>query len=414
MREGCSIMFSQVNVDTSIIELEIPSDKPDEPPKKVRKIAALANKEIYEIASDQFGLSKTVLQKIQTAAGISWDPEASYRADNGSEPFYCEYVAVGSYYQFDGTPQTLMGRKEVDLRDGSALCREAHEKAEASARAYVSKWRKWGNESDEAFEERKRAKIRDAHERAEKNIRQARIHIVSLTETKAQLRAIRSLGIKTSYSLRELEKPFVIARLAFTGQSDDPELRRLFAEGTMNYMLRGRAALFGGRRSDQRRQLGPAAGAPPPIAESHDGGGVGEEVLHEFIEGDLSETETDLSETSNAAAQPTADTTAPSYPRPVPDSNVMKVPFGECAGMQINDPQVPEARLAALVDWYMNEIEDTEKAPFKTQNQRDLAVILREIDNRRASRGAQPIGEPESERRPATQQTSTQKKGKLF
>ncbi len=167
------------------------------------------------------GLGKSVLQKIAHAAGVSWDPDRSGRLDDGSHPYYVRWKAVGTYRAFDGQLQVLLAEKELDLRDGSPA----------------------------------------AQELKTRQLAQMRLHIQAHAETKAQLRAIRSLGIKTSYSKDELKKPFVAARVLFTGQTNDPVLKRLFAERTADAFLGANKMLYG----DGPAQPAAALLAPPPV-----------------------------------------------------------------------------------------------------------------------------------------------------
>lgn len=173
----------------------------------------------------KLGLAKPALQRIGAAAGVSWDVRQSGRLDDGRDPMYCRWRAVGTVRHFDGTLTTIIGEKEMDLRPGSPVV--------------------------EGLESRAESKGRDAS----RQIRELRMHIQSHAETKAQLRAIRSLGIKTSYEARELQSPFVVAKLMFTGHTDDPELRRDFARMIGASFHAGTAALYGH-----------GAAAPPPAA----------------------------------------------------------------------------------------------------------------------------------------------------
>ena len=89
-------------------------------------------------------------------------------------------------------------------------------------------------------------------------ILQARQHILSLAETKAKNRGIRSLGVRTSYDAKEIDKGFAVIRLQFTGHSDDPEVERAVSMKIADQAL-----------GSSDRLYGPGAGArafsPPPI-----------------------------------------------------------------------------------------------------------------------------------------------------
>lgn len=209
--EGCAIALSLVHVDIE--------------------------NDTYAAGPGKLGLSKSTLQKIASALGISWEPQASGRVDDGSDPRYCRWKAVGTYRSFDGQVQTIVGEKEMDLRNGSPQV--------------------------EGLERQQKAKGKDATAQ----ISEMRLHIQQHAETKAQLRAIRSLGIKTGYTRSELLKPFVVARVMWTGQTDDPVLKRLFAEKTSDSFLGARKDLYG------RQEHAPAGAyysaprlpSPPPV-----------------------------------------------------------------------------------------------------------------------------------------------------
>jgi hypothetical protein len=200
------------------------------------------------------GLGKVALDKIAQAAGVSWDPRGSGRTDDGSDPHYCAWLAVGAVRHFDGSEVRLMGSKEMDLRDGSPQCEAIIERCiKKASRPYEGPAPK----PEEAE--------RIGHEKARNQIREMRLHILGHAETKARLRAIRALGIRSSYKLAELQKPFVVAKLIWTGQSEDPQLRRDFAHMTATAMLGGARALYG-EPAPAPALPGPRGvhGAPPP------------------------------------------------------------------------------------------------------------------------------------------------------
>lgn len=156
--------------------------------------------------------AKHKIMQICNALGISWDPTLSGRIDDQTDPHYCKWRAVGRYRRFDGTWQTVMAHKQMDLRDGSPM---------------IEKLRK-----DAA------AKQRDATNQ----VTELRGFIEEHAETKAMLRAVRAAaGMKTSFTRDELAKPFVAAQLVVTGRTDDPVLKRLFVEE----MLHGGSRAFG-------------------------------------------------------------------------------------------------------------------------------------------------------------------------
>lgn len=190
------------------------------------------------------GLSKVALDRIALAAGVSWDPVASRRLDDGRDPRYCAWLAVGRVKSLDGTEIVLQASKEIDLRDGSP-------QVDGLWARYKTKLARWEREGKKGWQPRS----------PEGQLREQRLHLLSMCETKARLRAIRSLGVRTAYSADELKKPFVIARLAFTGRSEDPELRRTFAVMAAQNALASSRALYG----PPRAPLLPAGHAIPQL-----------------------------------------------------------------------------------------------------------------------------------------------------
>jgi hypothetical protein len=171
--------------------------------------------EVYPLGGGKVGLSGTTLAKIGACAGVDWDPSQSGRLDNGSDPHYAHFRAVGHVRNFDGSVRTLTGEVEIDARDGSPQIDEITTKAKAAGRDPASQ------------------------------ILELRKFLLRHAESKAKNRAIASMGLKRSYVPAELDKPFAVCRLMWTGQTDDPELRRVFAEKTADAMIGGMASLYG-------------------------------------------------------------------------------------------------------------------------------------------------------------------------
>lgn len=198
--EGCSVAINAVLIDKS---------------------------ETYEV-NGGYALGKSALDKISLTAGISWDAQQSGRTDDGRDPHYCSWKAVGVTRHLDGTEVQLVSEKEMDLRDGSA----------------------------------------QLNGKSPKRISQERAFIMAHAESKARNRAIRTLGIKSKYTEDELRKPFVVAKLMWTGESDDPELRHAFALKGADAMLGGTRALYGAAPPALPARAELPKHAPPPVSAS--------------------------------------------------------------------------------------------------------------------------------------------------
>ena len=161
--------------------------------------------ETYPVGDGKVAMTKPALDRIAAGIGITWAPEMSRRLDDGSDPRYCHYRSVGRYRAFDGQWMIVKGEKELDLRDGSAQV----------------------------------VGVKDGKVAAQRK------HILSLAETMSRLRAIRTLGIRSSYQPRELAKPFVMARIMFTGQSADPDQQKRLEAATVASFLGGSSSIYG-------------------------------------------------------------------------------------------------------------------------------------------------------------------------
>ena len=181
--------------------------------------------ETYAIPkSSKRGLSKVALDKLAAAAGIDWNPVLSRRLDDASDPHYVHFQAVATVRNFDGTPRTIAKSKELDLREGSqaSLSMTPGEIAQQRRCAY------------------------------------------EMAESKAMNRVIRTLGVQTSYSPSELEKPFCVVKLAWTGQTDDVELRRMLAAKAFDAFHGGTQAMY-----SQPAPSLPRGHMPPPLAAGY-------------------------------------------------------------------------------------------------------------------------------------------------
>lgn len=195
--EGCTIALSAVLVDIE--------------------------NETYKLPGGKQGLGKPALDKIAGAAGVSWDPNHTRRMDNGRDPHYVHFKAVGTVRLFDGMVRVITGEVEVDARAGSPQIDEIRTKAEKRAAERPN----------------------EPNDGGASQILELRKFILRHAESKAKLRAIRSLGVRTSYSANDLAKPFIVARVMFTGQTEDPMMRQMFGQMIAASFLGGSQALYG-------------------------------------------------------------------------------------------------------------------------------------------------------------------------
>lgn len=273
--DGCGVALSYVVVD--------PNPDPYNGPK-----------EVYDVGG-RLGLSGDTLKRIAAAAGLDWDPRQCGRLDDGSDPHYCHYRAVGYVRNFDGSIRTVTGEVEMDARDGSPQIEEIITKAKNGKRG-----------------------PRDPAPQ----ILELRKFLLRHAESKAKNRAIADMGVKRSYAPAELQKPFAVARLTWTGETSDPELRRIFAEKTADAMIGGMSALYGRTPA----ALPPQRSIPAPSFGGHSPPPVGVAAGEDFDGYDWDTEDAPKSEPKLAAAPPSPaaaapPTAAPEEPRGGRDPN---------------------------------------------------------------------------------------------
>lgn len=382
--EGTAISFSSVLVDTG-----------DENQK---------NGEIYPVGDDKYGILKPAFDRISLAAGISWN--RTIRNDDGAHPYIVSSTSSGVYTHFDGTETEIPpGTAKIDLSDGAALCEEIYETKIEKALEWAEKDKRKATKGAHGLtaQERQTA-IEEATAKARRDIRRKRIKIEELAETGSRLRAIKAtFGLKLAYTLEELQKPFVVAKLVATGESDDPELRRDFARMNYERLTGGRRRLYSGgdqaQAIQQPRQLNTG-----PIVHQYDP----EDRLPilDADEEDDSETrraDPEAQTTAQATAtatnqngggtvstaapnQPTLPTNTDSQPRPAtedaPESDFV-IKFGKSKGTRISEASMSTLSwLIGVLDESI-ESEDPEKKKWRAKNEADRVTVRAWIEYRR-------------------------------
>jgi hypothetical protein len=293
---GCEVAFSAVKIDLA--------------------------RETYPLTiGKKRGIGKTALNRIGKAIGVNWDTRLSHRTDDGKDPCFASYKAVGHYRDFDGTWRTVEGEKQMDLREGT-----------------------------------ERAKSMKSGELSE-----ARKFIAEHAQTKAQLRAIRSIGIETSYDPEYYDDPIICARLVFTGRSDNPEIQARFAELTAVAMLGGTNMLYG-----DRPQL-------PPIGPLD----TETETQSEESAVATAELEKTAETTETATSSKPAETTTPSQPV---TAYVLKT--GRSAGKSV--PAMADSALSLAMGYYDGLVGTTTDEAQLADIQLDRKAILAEVASRKA------------------------------
>jgi len=200
----------------------------------VDKRAVRDGGDVYNVQGG-YTLTATTLDRLAAAFGVTWDSTRSGRLDDGSHPYLCSYLAVGSYMGPDGMPIPLSGTNKTDLRDGSAQA--------------------------EGFRDEK-------GELKTKQLRQQRQHILSIAESKARARAFRkAIGLR-AMNQKDIARPWIVFKIQLTGETDDPRTQAVFEMMIFKNALGARSALYGppvalpSGQAAQAPQLAPIAPVP--------------------------------------------------------------------------------------------------------------------------------------------------------
>jgi len=244
--EGCEVIVSLVQIDTTGSDVyNITGDR--KRPKE----------------DDTVGLDRVSLARIMRALGGRW--LWSRRTDDGSHPHYCSWEAMGEFPGFDLQMCTVPGNVEIDTREDGDIRGAAAEEIRAKA------------------ERRRREYPNDKNDGGDAQLLELRKFLTRHAESKAMNKAIGNYGVRRSYKRGELAaKPFAVAKLMFTGYSEDPEVRREFRKMIAEHFLGASTKVYGQQAPalpvpQPVQQLPQQSGAfalraPPPIGRSNGGG----------------------------------------------------------------------------------------------------------------------------------------------
>lgn len=217
------------------------------------------------IYADVYSPAKPLLMKLATAAGIQFHPEYTTVVRENQNTYVGK--AYGAVRLPDGTFKTHMETKRICLDDEEVKYRlEFMDKsimgihdwraAKAAAEIFKGEWKEDPEKLNQWNKPEKYYVIADCDR--EKYIERSMLVNMTLlrktasekAQTGAILRVIRALlGIKGTYSLAELQKPFAVPTVNFSPDYSDASVRQAMLQQGMNSM----GNMFG------------AASAPPAI-----------------------------------------------------------------------------------------------------------------------------------------------------
>lgn len=253
---------------TSVVQIN-----PDPNALDVFKVGSRYNeaKKEYE---DLFSPAKPALMRIAAAAGIVWNWRES--GPIALQRDYVCYKAVGAMRLPDGSWQPIVATKEIDL---AVIEEETYEANLKKALEYASDPKKQAALKGMTPEQWAQAQTKAAMIQWRKNK-------LMRAETGAMLRVIRAaLGMKSQYTKDELQKPFIVPRIDFSPDYNDPQVRQAIIQSGIPAM----AQLFG-QASPVTALSAEAEGAPfaasrPALAAPSED----EDVFDEYREGPAEE-----------------------------------------------------------------------------------------------------------------------------
>ena len=195
-----------------------------------------------------YSLTKPFLQRLATEAGIQFGPGSGDVVKMDENTWKAS--AFGAIRLPDGSVRTSNNFKVIDLVTEEKKYRLAYEEkaekgigeykaAKAAAEKYAGEWVDTGKKSDQGYP----IKIyviskQDRGKYVENSLldamTQLRANAPQKAATGAILRVIRDLlGIKGTYTIGELKKPFAVARMSFSPDYNDPMIKQMLLQQAM-------------------------------------------------------------------------------------------------------------------------------------------------------------------------------------
>lgn len=179
-------------------------------------------------------LTGRALEKLGSLANITWNLAMCGRTDNGKDPNYISWQAVGGITKPDGTRYWLKGEYDLDLLVLKEEIENQAKKRYASALKSNQQWAAWI----------KKMTLQEFIQYIlDRDFSQKRKHARKLCETGAKNRVIRALlGLKNEYTAEEVAKPFVVARIVFQPDYEDPGTK----QALLSMHLQSMMGVYGG------------------------------------------------------------------------------------------------------------------------------------------------------------------------
>lgn len=190
-------------------------------------------------------LTKQGLNKLTNTAGIIWSPTQSHPITDRSNPRYVAYRAVGGIRKPDGQPLFYASTYDLDLELEEEKLRDKYETQADKTIPNTDPPKLWRGDRS----------VADYVEYCVKrDMFQKRTNALKLCESGAKNRVIREvLGLKNAYTIAELQKPFVMARIVFQPDYNDKEVRNRLLDAHIAAMT----GIYGGTMAPAQAGFAP-------------------------------------------------------------------------------------------------------------------------------------------------------------
>ena len=318
--------------------------------------------DVYSVGFGKFALTKPAMDRIAAAAGVTTEATQCVRW----EQRLCEWRVTRAVRYLDGSTRRESASRIIDLREGSRYLENLRAKA-----------------------------IERDPSRPDTQVNEILGMLGAHTETKARLRADRALLAIRTYTKEELQKPFVVPRLVFTGRCPgNPQLEAAFGMMIAQSMLGATQALYGGNIGPTMQQFG--VGQPmQPMAMM--GGAMPMQMLQQAPAsypsqgGTVEDFDEETGEVYGAAARP-AQAPAPA-PRPTTvDPSKTDPARVFMPGKKGVAPLVKDAADKDLTYWHKRLLDGVETSQYADNDRIKIAAIEREQAKRRGE--VPPAQEP--------------------
>lgn len=213
--------------------------------------------QIYKVGSrsqgngrweDLYSLTKPFLQRLATEAGVQFGPGSGDVVKMDENTWKAS--AFGAIRLPDGSVRTSNNFKVIDLVTEEKKYRLSYEEkaergisdykaAKEAAKKYAGEWAHTGQTNDQGYPVK--IYIIAEHDRGKyiensllDAMTQLRANAPQKAATGAILRVIRDLlGIKGTYTIGELKKPFAVARTSFSPDYNDPVVKQMMLQQAM-------------------------------------------------------------------------------------------------------------------------------------------------------------------------------------